>query len=130
MYEHNGHRFPYPERVIDSILGMQKQDGSWMRFGGYMDLDALYGLKFMSTLSPEYRHAEVLNAARRQGKGLVERWAAFREAKPDIHQLLAAVGGFGLLQQLLPETYVDDAKWTDIFSDPALYRVKEVEVVR
>lgn len=41
IYEHLGHEFPEPERIIDRILNMQVADG---RFGGnnsgYMDLDA------------------------------------------------------------------------------------------
>ena len=39
------------------------------------------------------------------------------------------VGAFGLLNQLLPETYADSVRWTDIFSDVGLYRTREVEAV-
>ena len=129
IYQHHGRRFPYPERVIDSILALQKPDGSWLGFGNYMELDALYGLAYMRSLAPQYRRAEILEAARRHGSGLVAHWPAFLAKKPDLHVLLGAAGAFGLLQQLLPETFVDDARWTDIFSDARLYQTREVEQV-
>ena len=43
--------------------------------------------------------------------------------------VLGAVGAFGLLQQLLPETFVDDGRWTDIFSDERLYQTRQVEML-
>ena len=129
IYQHHGRKFPYPERVIDSILALQKPDGSWLSYGNYMELDALYGLAYMSSLAPQYRRPDILDAARRHGHGLAEQWPAYLERKPDLHVLLGAVGAFGLLQQLLPETFVDDARWTDIFSDQRLYKTQEVEVL-
>ena len=42
------------------------------------------------------------------------------------HFVLSAVSTFGLLQQLLPDEFVDDRAWTDIFSDRQLYRTREV----
>jgi hypothetical protein len=127
IYQHHSRRFAYPEQVIDSILAMQKPDGVWGSFGNYLDLDALYGLAYMSSLAPQHRHADILEAARRHGRGLVEEWAAFLAKNPDLHVVLGAVGAFGLLQQLLPETFVDDVRWTDIFSDPRLYQTQHVE---
>src|SRR5690606_26874252 len=62
IYEHFGREFPEPERVIDRILSMQTASGRFGSTSGYMDLDALYGMKFMRTLAPEYRTAEI-NAA-------------------------------------------------------------------
>lgn len=128
IYQHNGRRFPYPERAIDSILALQKSDGSWLNHGNYMELDALYGLAYMSSLAPQHRRADILDAARRHGRGLVAQWPAFLAKKPDLHVLLGAVGSFGLLRQLLPETFVDDVRWTDIFSDVRLYQTGLVEV--
>ncbi len=128
IYQHHGRRFPYPERVIDSILALQKPDGSWLSYGNYMELDALYGLAYMGSLAPQHRHGDIRDAALRHGRGLVTRWPAFLGRKPDLHELLAAAGAFGLLQQLRPEIFVDDARWTDIFSDPRLYQTQQVEV--
>ena len=53
LFAHHGRRFPFPERVIDSVLGMQLPDGRWLdaRDGPerlhvmhYLELDALYAL--------------------------------------------------------------------------------------
>lgn len=127
IYQHHNRRFPLPERVIDSILALQKADGSWLSYGNYLDLDALYGLTYMSSLAPGHRRADILEAARRHGRGLVAKWPAMLARKPTLHVLLGEVGAFGLLQQLLPEAYVDSARWTDIFSDPRLYLTRQVE---
>ncbi len=127
IYQHHKRRFPYPERVIDSILALQKPDGSWLGFGNYMDLDALYGLTYMGSLAPHYRRANILEAARKHGAGLIKRWPRFLAGKSDLHNLLSAVGEFGLLNQLLPETYKDSIRWTDIFSDVRLYNTRMVE---
>jgi len=127
IYQHHNRRFPLPERVIDSILALQKADGSWLSYGNYLDLDALYGLSYMGSRAPGHRRGDILEAARRHGRGLVAKWPAMLARKPTLHVLLGEVGAFGLLQQLLPETYVDSAHWTDIFSDPRLYRTREVE---
>lgn len=127
IYQHHQRRFPHPERVIDSILALQKPDGSWLNYGNYMELDALYGLVYMSSLAPHHRRPDLLDAARRHGQGLVTRWPTLLARKPDLHVVLGAVGAFGLLQQLLPETCVDDVRWTDIFSDRRLYQTAAVE---
>jgi hypothetical protein len=82
----------------------------------------------MRSLAPQYRRADILQAVRRHGRGWVEQWPAFLVRKPNMHGLLAGVGVFGLLQQFLPDSFVDSARWTDIFSDPRLYRTGEVEV--
>jgi hypothetical protein len=129
IYQHGGRRFPFPERLIDSILALQKPDGSWLGYGNYMELDALYGLAYMSSLAPRHRRAELLEAARKHGLELAKRWPTHLTRKPDLHNLLAVAGAFGLLQQLLPDLFVDHARWTDIFSDPRLYRTAEVEVI-
>ena len=92
-----------------------------------MDLDALYGLAYMRSLAPEHRRADILEAVRRHGRGLVKEWPAMLARKHSMHVLLGGVGAFGLLQQFLPETFVDDARWTDIFSDPRLYLTGQVE---
>jgi hypothetical protein len=129
IYQHNDRRFPLPERVIDSILAMQKPDASWLTYGNYMELDALYGLTYMSSLAPDYRREDILEAAHRHGQSMIKAWPGFLSGAPDLHVLLGAVGVFGLMNQLLPDIYHDTVSWTDIFSDKRLYLTEEVEVV-
>jgi len=129
IYQHHSRRFPHPERVIDSILALQKPDGCWLGYGNYMELDALYGLRYMSSLAPHHRADDIARAAMHHGRGLVVQWPGLLSRKPDPHILLGTIGAFGLLQQLLPHTFVDDVRWTDIFSDPRLYQTRLVEVL-
>jgi len=129
IYQHHGRRFPYPERLLDSILALQKPDGSWLRFGNYLDMDALYGIGYLRTLVPNYRRDDVRAAIAKHGQGLTEQWPKFMAGQPDLHTLLGAVGAWGLLNQLAPSTYADTARWSDIFSDRRLYQTAAVEVL-
>jgi hypothetical protein len=138
LYEHHHRPFPYPERVIDSVLALQLPDGSWLAPGdrsarlhvmSYLELDALYALILMRREAPGYREAEILAAARRYGR-LARTYYARHAAELYAlhpHYVLAAVGTFGGLQQLLPDEFRDTATWTDIFSDRRLYRTARVE---
>jgi hypothetical protein len=138
MYEHHGRAFPFPERVIDSVLALQRPDGRWlkprhpheaMHVMHYLELDALYALVLMRRLVPDYRRDDVAAAAARYGR-LVRDYHA-RHARElyqlHPHQVLAAVGTFGGLQRLLPDEFGDAAAWTDIFSDRRFYRTRDVE---
>jgi hypothetical protein len=130
IYEHLGHAFPAPERVIDRILSMQVAGG---RFGGnnsgYMDLDALYGLKYMRTLAPTYRTTDINNAVTTFGTWLNGSIGGFLAGNPTMHEVLSKVGAFGLLNQLSPAQFPDStgAEWTDIFTDQKLYLTSQVE---
>jgi hypothetical protein len=138
LFAHHGRRFPFPERVIDSVLGMQLPDGRWLdaRDGPerlhvmhYLELDALYALVLMRQFNPDYRRDDLTAAARRYGD-LVRRYYAGHAAELyslHPHLVLAAVGAFGGLQQLLPDEFVDDVSWSDIFSDRRFYRTRDVE---
>lgn len=130
IYEQLGHAFPAPEKVIDRILSMQVAGG---RFGGnnsgYMDLDALYGLKYMRSLAPTYRTNDVNNAVTTFGTWLNGNISGFLAGNPTMHETLAKVGGFGLLNQLSPAQFPDSSgvHWTDIFTDDKLYQTATVE---
>lgn len=134
LYEHHVRRFPLPACVIDSVLALQLPAGNWLdrpdiHIMHYLELDALYALAFMGKLERAYRRSDILEAVERYA-GLVRRYYA-RHARELFtlhpHMVLAAVGVFGLLQQLLPERFVDSVPWTDIFSDRRFYRTREVE---
>jgi len=129
IYQHHRHRSPYPERVIDSILAMQKPDGCWLQYTNYLELDALYGLAYMKSLASDYRKEDIARAVAKHGEGLTKVFPDFLRRDPDAHLLLGAVGAFGLLNQMMPQTYVDSVSWTDIFSDPRLYQTRAVEVL-
>lgn len=130
IYQHHNRPFPYPEKVIDSILALQRKDGSWLSFGSYLDLDALYGLSFMHSLAPDHRPGDVHGAVRRYGDLALVKYPPCLARKPDTHHLLGTIGGLGLLQQLDPERFHDTIKWSDIFSDVRLYDTRSVECLK
>ncbi|HPO12032.1 MAG TPA: hypothetical protein PLI09_01200 [Candidatus Hydrogenedentes bacterium] len=130
IYQHHTRPFPYPEKVIDSILALQRADGSWLSFGSYLDLDALYGLSFMHSLAPDHRANDVRGAVRRYGDLALARYAPYLAGTPDTHHVLGTIGGLGLLHQLDPERFHDTVKWSDIFSDARFYDTQSVECLK
>jgi len=134
IYQHKGRDFPYPERVIDSVLALQLPNKRWLERKGsgfmhYLELDALYALKYMQQLAPNYRKGEIKKAVYEYGMKVIEYW---RNGQEDLlgrhpHRILSAVGTFGLLQHHLPEMFYDDRQWSDIFSDLRFYRTDFVE---
>lgn len=135
IYQHHNRRFPYPQQLIDSVLAMQLPEGRWHihhTLATYLEMDALYALACAGELAPGYRSADILSAAHRFGALLTRSWPALRQevfTTMHPHMSLAVAGAFGLLQRLLPQEFFDSGGngWTDIFSAPALYRVRETE---
>lgn len=135
VYEHHGRTFPYPERLVDSVLALQLPNGRWLQTTdvnrmSYLELDALYALKFAGRQVPHYRRDAVQRAVGRYAEGVLAYWQTHRDALLALHPhyLLAAVGTFGLLQHFLPEQFPDTRPWSDIFSDRRFYRTDAVEV--
>lgn len=136
IYQHHQRIFPYPERLIDSVLALQLRNGRWLdrkkdelQVMHYLELDALYALKYMMELAPGYRTDDIFGAIRRYADLVEIYWTEQQDYLLSLHphRLLSAVGVFGLLQNLLPESFIDDRRWTDIFSDIRLYNTANVE---
>lgn len=130
IYQHHHRPFPAPERLIDSVLALQLPDDRWLDRPGhypvsYLELDALYALKFAGDLAPGHRAGAIRDAVHRFGRSVVSAWDHRRDGllAEHPHILLGLAGTFGLLQQHLPDDYPDTAVWTDIFSDRRLYQV-------
>lgn len=134
IYEHHGRRFPLPERAIDSVLALQLPSGRWFRTSSaavtsYLDLDALYALRYLGRLAPGHRPDDISAAAGRYADLVCASWPGTWRilATGHPHQVLAATGTLGLLRQLLPGRFPDSVAWSDIFSDPRLYRTAEAD---
>ncbi|RPD43009.1 hypothetical protein EG028_01590 [Chitinophaga barathri] len=135
LYEHHKRKFPYPEKVIDSVLALQLENGRWFRTENinvmhYLELDALYAYYFMKKMSPDYRRKDIQDSIDRYSKVVLNYYKNNKEDyfKLHPHFVLAGVGTFGLLQRLNPEIFYDDVQWTDIFSDLQLHMTSNVEV--
>lgn len=131
IFEHHERPFPAPEKVIDRILEMQLPDGRFAphEIGSYMHLDALYGLKYMRSLAPDYRRDEIDAAVEKFAKLLAESYREFLDKQPVAHHVLSLAGAMGLVNQLRPDLFPDSEgkQWSDIFTSPDLYRVRAVE---
>ena len=133
MYQHHNKEFKYAKKVIDSVLNLQLERGNWLSWGGthvmhYLELDALYALKYMSELEPNYRKNDIEKSIKKY-MVLVDEY--YNNSKDELfsqhpHMILGIAGCFGLLYQL--GFLDDDIEWTDIFSNINLYKTKEVEV--
>jgi hypothetical protein len=136
IYEHHGREFPYPERVIDSVLKLQQPGGEWhtsprTNYLTYIDMDALYALLLMSQYAPDYRKQDIQDAINKYGTLAYSHYQVGKEIllNGHPHGVLAAVSAFGCLQQLNPDRFQDTATWTDIFSHRGFYLTDEVEVL-
>ncbi len=136
FYQHHKRAFPYLERVIDSMLALQLENGRWLDREGdrrhimhYLELDALYALHLMQGFAPQYRRADVARAVERYGHAVISYYEEQRAElfKLHPHWVLAAVGTFGLLHRLNPEMFPSATEWTDIFSDFRLHDTRAVE---
>jgi hypothetical protein len=136
VYEHHNRPFPYPERTVDSVLAMQLPNGRWQDIAsphimGYLELDALYVLHYLSALAGGYRTGDINRSVARYADAVDlyrhKDFAGLLQAHP--HAILAAVGVFGLLQRLLPDRFRDSVVWSDIFSERSLYRTDLVEAL-
>jgi len=129
IYEHLGARFTYPEALIDSILARQLPGGHWLDLPGYypvsyLELDALYLLKFARQRALGRRAGDINAAVDRFAAYALGCWETRREEffAEHPHHWLGFAGAMGLLQQLQPDRFRDTRRWTDIFSDRRLYQ--------
>lgn len=127
LYQHHQHPFPHSEAAIDSILKLQKADGSWMGIGNYLDLDALYGFWIMQQYAPDYKVDVIQKAVRKQGDLVESHIGQFFKTAPDMHHYMGGVGILGLLSRLDPSRFPLRPVWSDIFSEPRFYKTSQVE---
>ena len=132
VYQHHHRPFPFPRQIVDSVLALQLDAGNWHQGSAsfsYLDLDALYAYDFCRQQIGDYRASDIQASVSRFSRWLLNRydlsWSHLRHSHP--HIALCLVGTLGLLQRLDPQHYTDDRPWTDIFSDPRLYRTAEIE---
>jgi hypothetical protein len=85
----------------------------------------------MQTLAPDYRAQDIESAVKKYGDLVIDKWPDHKDGLflTHPHNQLAAVGCFGLLQQLDPERFRDTVRWTDIFSDIRFYQTDKVETL-
>lgn len=134
FFQHHNLPFPYPERVIDSVLALQKPSGRWMNQpddepAGYYEYDALYALEYMRSMAPGHRSDDIGAACGRFADFLSGRYQAHVSAFPKMHphSIRPIIGCFSFLQRLCPDRFHDVVAWTDVFTNPLVYRTDLVE---
>lgn len=131
IYELHNRSFAYPDKVIDSVLELQMDNGRWYDGDAfsYLDMDALYAYVAMLKVSDKKR-SEVRESALKYGSFLTD-LIKQKDIYDTItmHGILALASSFGCLNQLLPDIYYDSTPWSDIFSARMLYRTDLVEIL-
>jgi hypothetical protein len=93
-------------------------------------MDALYALRYMSELVPNYKTNEINQSVNNYSNLVISYWKNYADELLNLHphNILAAVSTFGLLNQFYPDRFIDNVSWTDIFSDTKFYQTDKVEV--
>ena len=132
IYEFHRKHFSHPDKVIDCVYKLQTSDGNWYPNNAfsYLDMDALYAYAAMLKQSDKKKDLVYESTLKYAGflMGLLNKNKKEIYQTITMHGLLCLASTFGLLNQLLPETFTDSAKWLDIFSARMLYRTNSVEV--
>lgn len=131
IYELHKKTFPYPEQVIDSVIKLQSEEGYWYEGDSfsYLDLDALYAYVAMLRLTDN--NADSIRQSVLKYYSYLENILSEKSVYNNItsHGLLCLASTYGLLNQLLPDIFVDDVKWSDIFSSRMLCNTSQVEAL-
>ncbi len=96
---------PYPERVIDHVLGMRKPNGSFDGGFGYGNMDGVWVLAYLMERTG-HRRDEVREALRKNIAGLMKayvrtphRWLS------DAHSTESRVATLAIVSEVLPELF-------------------------
>ena len=118
-----GDRLPrYPEKIIDTILALQRATGFWDGpRPAFHTMDAAFLLVRLPTLV-SHREAEARESLRRLAKAVREDFAqhqAYYAGNP--HKMSAITHTFGLLQEAFPEEFASDPRYRFDWGDPWVY---------
>lgn len=110
-----------PEKIIDVILSLQRDDGFWDTGPGFLTMDAAYLLTRLPRRI-HHRQAEALAALGRLQTAMdsliEQRFDAILE---NTHRTLAVIQTFSLLQEAMPEAYPSQLPWRFDWDKPELY---------
>ena len=126
LYAAMNRKLPHGERVIDSVLTLQRADGSFDGGFGYGNMDGVWVLAYLKDRTP-YRRNEVLQALERSLEGLMARFnrgpgAFFGNA----HGTLSRIATLAILEEALPEKFTGSKRWRNPWYRRELFVVKIV----
>lgn len=122
LYSTAGRPLPYPDRIIDLVLALQRADGDFDRKFGCGVLDGVWALA-EATDQTSYRSGDVEVALRRSLHAL---WELHEEGRftTGSHGTLSRVGTLAILQRALPDEVVSTRPLCDPWTEPSLYEIR------
>lgn len=99
----------HPERMLDTILSLQRPDGFWEERPRFLTMDSIY-LLVRPARELNYRREDADRALLCAGEALPEFYRLHgEEVRENPHSMSAIVHAFALLQEAFPEQYPDEA---------------------
>ncbi|MHA1294564.1 MAG: hypothetical protein ACTSQJ_18135 [Promethearchaeota archaeon] len=116
VYEFMKHPIPYPEKVIDSVLQLQNDKGTWHKDFSYcIDLDAIFCLTRCCSQTKGYRKEEIKEALFKYMDFVINKindknflFENYRSA----HRLTGYLCALAELQKFLPHLFNLPSRWT------------------
>jgi len=114
---------PYPNKVIDHVLGLQQADGSFDRGFGYGNMDGVWVLQYL-TSQVDYRRRAVVAALETNLRGLVQLYNQ-RPARffADAHGTESRVATLAILRDGLPDRFRVSRPWRDPWHVRRLFEI-------
>ncbi len=110
-----------PERMLDTILALQRPDGFWEKEPRYLTMDSIY-LLTRPARELRYRRAEADRALTRASDSLIDYYQRHNERlRENPHTMSAIVHAFALLQEAFPERHPGTAQFRFHWDRPASY---------
>lgn len=124
LWRHLGRPVPGVEALAELVLTLQTPGGDWdgIRYGS---MDALYVLMVAADVAPA-RAERYRSAMRRYLTVLMDDWNGPRTAFADVHRALCWVSSMGYLSRAVPDAFLGDARWGDIFDRSEIYDLDAV----
>ena len=124
LYAIDGRRLPYPERVIDSVLKLQRSDGSFDGDFGYGNMDGVWVLQYLAERH-SHRRAEVLAALQRNLRGLMDIYnRAPGRFLANAHGTESRIATLAILQTALPERFTSTKPWRNPWHERKLFIIR------
>lgn len=124
IYAALGRPLPYPERVLDHVIKLQHEDGSFDGGFGYGNMDGIWVLEYLLHQTT-YRHADVVAALQRNLDGLVQ---LYNNQPPrfytDAHSTESRIASLAILQDALPDQFADTGQWRNPWHERRLFAIE------
>jgi hypothetical protein len=111
IYAARGRMIPYPKKVVDHILSLQKKGGSFDGVFHYGGMDCVWALVYVTEHMP-YKRQAIKQALARNADGIMKLY----NEQPhrffiDAHGMESRILTIAMLQQALPEKFKSTKPW-------------------